>query len=210
MSIKLLIADDHEAVRSGLRNYLTPAAFKIVAEATSGEAAVRLTLKHKPDVVLLDVRMPDGDGLAALSRIKLECPTTPVVMFSAFDDPAFVARCVALGASGFLNKTAPRAEVLAAIEKAAGGEMLWSREELRRASGALAVPRQNGVLEISLTSRESDILKQIADGATNKDIANALSISYETVKENVQVLLRKLGVTDRTQAAVWAVRAGAL
>jgi DNA-binding NarL/FixJ family response regulator len=129
---------------------------------------------------MLDVRMPDGDGLNCLARIKLDQPDTPVVMFSSHDNPTYVARAVALGAAGYIPKSAGRNEIISAIQTAASGESIWSREEL--------------------------VLKQLALGLTNKEIAQSLGISYETVKEHVQHILRKIGVSDRTQAAVWAVR----
>src|SRR5882724_1294596 len=104
MSIRILCVDEHEVVRAGLKSLLAGTDLKIIAEAASGDAAVRMTLKHKPDVVLMDIRMSDGDGLNALGRIKLDRPELPVLMFSGFDNPAYVARAVALGASGYLLK----------------------------------------------------------------------------------------------------------
>lgn len=208
MSIKLLIADDHEVVRTGLKSLLAGTDIKIVAEAAGGEAAVRLALKHNPDVVLLDVRMPDGDGLNALGRIKLDRPNMPVVMFSTYDNPTYVARAVALGANGYVLKGMSKDKLVQAIKTAAAGENAWTREELRRVTGALATPRLSNDVEVPLTQRESEVLRQLAFGLTNKEIAQALHISYETVKEHVQHILRKIGVTDRTQAAVWAVRKG--
>ena len=206
MPIDLLIADDHEVVRAGLKALLQGTDIRVVAEAASGNAALKLAAKHRPDLVLLDVRMPDGDGLNCLARIKLDSPDTPVVMFSTFDNPTYVARAVALGAAGYLTKTASRQEIIDALQTAAGGESIWSRDELRRVTGALAVPRSGAEAEVPLTRRESEVLKQLAFGLTNKEIAQSLGISYETVKEHVQHILRKIGVSDRTQAAVWAVR----
>ncbi len=209
MAIKVLIADDHEVVRCGMRNLIQQAEdIEIVAEATTGTEAVEKTLSGNPDVVLLDIRMSGGDGLTALGRIKLDKPELPVVMISAYDNPTYVARAVALGASGYINKGLPGAEVLDTIRRAARGESAWTREELRRVTGALATPRLNADVEVPLTQRESEVLRQLALGLTNKEIAQALNISYETVKEHVQHILRKVGVTDRTQAAVWAVRRG--
>jgi DNA-binding NarL/FixJ family response regulator len=208
MSIRILLADDHEVVRTGLKSMFSGMEIKILAEAASGAAAVKLALKHRPDVVLLDVRMADGDGLAALGRIKLERPEIPVVMFSGFDNPTYIARAVALGAAGYVLKGASKDKLLDTIRKAAAGQNSWSREELRRVTGALATPRLVSDVEVPLTQRESEVLLQLALGATNKEIAVALKISYETVKEHVQHVLRKIGVTDRTQAAVWAVRHG--
>lgn len=206
MTIKILIADDHEVVRCGLKSLLTGTDIKIIAEATSGTEAVKLALKHNPDVALLDVRMPEGDGLTALGRIKLDRPKMPVLMFSTYDNPTYVARAVALGGAGYVLKTAGHKKLIDSIRQAATGENVWTREELRRVTGALATPRMNADVEVPLTQRESEVLKQLSQGLTNKEIALALHISYETVKEHVQHILRKIGVTDRTQAAVWAVR----
>jgi DNA-binding NarL/FixJ family response regulator len=206
MSIKMVIADDHEVVRAGLKSLFEGTDIRIVAEATSGTAAHKAVVKHRPDLVMLDVRMPDGDGLNCLARIKLDNPEVPVVMFSSHDNPTYVARAVALGAAGYLSKSANRNEIISAIQTAAAGDTIWSRDELRRVTGALAAPRNGADGEVSLTKRESEVLKQLALGLTNKEIAQSLGISYETVKEHVQHILRKVGVSDRTQAAVWAVR----
>jgi DNA-binding NarL/FixJ family response regulator len=206
MPVNVLIADDHEVVRAGLKSLFEDTDIRIVAEATSGNAALKLAVKHRPEVVLLDVRMPDGDGLNCLARIKLDMPNMAVMMFSTFDNPTYVARAVALGAAGYLSKRATRKEIIDAVRTVASGDTIWSRDELRRVSGALAAPRSTADGDVPLTKRESEVLKQLAFGLTNKEIAQSLGISYETVKEHVQHILRKIGVSDRTQAAVWAVR----
>src|SRR5882724_10421596 len=206
MANSIVVADDHEVVRAGLKSLFRDTDIRIVAEADNGMTALKLTLKHKPDLTLLDVRMPDCDGLNCLVRIKLSAPDIPVVMFSGYDNPTYVARAVALGAAGYLSKAASREEILEAIRTASLGETIWKRDELRRVTGALATPRVGANIEVPLTKRENEVLKQLAFGLTNKEIAQALGISYETVKEHVQHILRKIGVSDRTQAAVWAVR----
>jgi DNA-binding NarL/FixJ family response regulator len=206
MAISLVVVDDHEVVRIGLKSLFTGTDIRIVAEADNGAAGLKLTNKHKPDVVLLDVRMPDMDGLNCLARIKLDHPNIPIVMFSGFDNPTYIARAVALGAAGYISKASSKKEILEAIHTAAKGETIWTRDELRRVTGALATPRVGAEVEVPLTKRENEVLKQLAFGLTNKEIAQALGISYETVKEHVQHILRKIGVSDRTQAAVWAVR----
>ena len=208
MSTKLLVADDHEVVRCGLRSLFRDTEIEVVAEAATGEEAVRKALELDLDVVMLDIRMPDGDGLNALGRIKLERPKLPVLMLSTYDNPTYVARAVALGASGYLLKSAESNRIVAAIRSVAAGDNIWTRDELRRVTGALATPRLAADVEVPLTQRESEVLRQLALGLTNKEIAQALAISYETVKEHVQHILRKIGVSDRTQAAVWAVRKG--
>ncbi len=204
--IRILVADDHEVVRCGLRSLLADTDVEIIAEVSTGEEAVKYALEHDLDVVLMDIRMPNGDGLTALGRIKLDKPEMPVLMLSTFDNPTYIARSVALGASGYLLKGATREELVKAIHTAAAGESAWTRDELRRVTGALATPRLAADVEVPLTQRESEVLRQLAYGLTNKEIAQALHISYETVKEHVQHILRKIGVSDRTQAAVWAVR----
>jgi DNA-binding NarL/FixJ family response regulator len=208
MSIKLLIADDHEVVRCGLRSVLAGGDIEIIGEATTGEQAIQMALEKRPDVLLLDIRMPGGDGLNVLGRLKLEAPAIAVLILSTYDNPTYVARAVALGAAGYVLKGTDRAGLIEAIRKASIGESAWTRDELRRVTGALATPRLNADVEVPLTQRESEVLRQLALGLTNKEIAQALHISYETVKEHVQHILRKVGVSDRTQAAVWAVRKG--
>jgi len=204
--IRLLIADDHEVVRSGLKTLVAGTEVKVVGEVATGAEAVKYALENEVDVVLIDIRMPDGDGLTALGRIKLDKPDLPVLILSTYDNPTYIARAVALGASGYVLKGCTRDGLLASIRSAAAGESAWTREELRRVTGALATPRLTADVEVPLTQRESEVLRQLAYGLTNKEIATTLHISYETVKEHVQHILRKIGVTDRTQAAVWAVR----
>ena len=208
MPITLLIADEFEVVRAGLRAMLSGSGIKVVAEASTGKEAVRLTIKHRPDVALLGVRMPDGDGLNALSRITLDRPDQHVLMFSPFYDLSHAARAVILGASGWILSTTTREQLLAAIHTAATGESTWTRQELRSLGRALSTPRQMADTDISLTIREVDVLSGIARGLTNREIAQTMSLSYETIKEHVQHIFRKVGVVDRTQAAVWAVRKG--
>ena len=208
MSIRLMVIDDHEIIRSGVRKMIAGSEIQLIAESNSGENVLAGIAQYHPDVILLDVRLEDGDGLTALGRVKIEHPQIPVLMLSTFDNPTYVARSVALGASGYLLKNSPRDSILEAIRKVAVGENAWTREELRRVTGALATPRVSADIEVPLTHRESEVLEQLAHGLTNKEIALALGISYETVKEHVQHILRKVGVNDRTQVAVWAVRKG--
>jgi DNA-binding NarL/FixJ family response regulator len=208
MKIKLVIADDHEVVRTGLVNMFAGTEVEVAATAENADEAIRQTLKHKPDVVLLDIRMANGDGLTALAQIKSQRPETAVLILSTYDNPTYVARAVSLGASGYLLKGCTKQELLETIRKAAKGESAWSRAELRRVSGALSKRRAPSELDVTLTPRESEVLKLLAGGLSNQEIGDKLGISYETVKEHVQHVLRKLGVADRTQAAVWAVRKG--
>lgn len=208
MTIRVLVADDHEVVRSGLRSMFADTEIEVIAEVATGKAALEAVTEDPPQVVLLDVRMPDVDGLNVLGRLKLDYPDLPVLLLSTYDNPTYIARAVALGAAGYVLKDSGRDVLLDAVRRASTGETIWTREELRRVTGALATPRLAANVEVPLTQRESEVLRQLALGLTNKEIAQALSISYETVKEHVQHILRKVGVTDRTQAAVWAVRKG--
>ena len=123
---------------------------KVVGEVATGAAAVKFALENEVDVVLLDIRMPDGDGLTALGRIKLDKPDLPILILSTFDNPTYVARAVALGASGYLLKGCTRDELLAGIRTAAAGESAWTRDELRRVTGALATPRLTADVEVPL------------------------------------------------------------
>ena len=204
--IQVLVIDDQEVVRAGVKSLLAGTEIKVVAEAATSQAGVTLALEKELDLVLLDVRLPDGDGLTALGRIKLEKPDLPVLLFSAFDNPASIARVIALGASGFLLKGCSRDEFLSTIRAAADGQSIWSKEKLRAASRSLRSPRAGGSLEASLTDSEGDVLRHVANGLTNKQIAEALEVSENMVKDHVKLVLRKLGLTDRTQAALWAVR----
>jgi len=206
MSIRLLIADDHEVVRLGIKSLLADTGIEVVAEAKGGEEAIAGVRQTHPDIVLLDIRMPDMDGLTTLSRLRMEHPQLRILVLSTYDNPTYVARAVALGANGYVLKSSSREDLIAAIRKAASGEDAWTRDELRRVTGALATPRMSAESDVPLTQRESEVLRQLAHGLTNKEIGQALGISYETVKEHVQHILRKIGVNDRTQAAVWAVR----
>ncbi len=208
MSVKVVIADDHEVVRRGLVSLLAGSEVKIVGEAANGEEALKLVRKLKPDVVLLDIRMPGKDGLTALEKIRADMPAVRVVMLSTFDNPTYVARAVAAGAHDYILKGASRAEIVAAITGAAAGQLPARAGELRRVATTMANRVATPDPDIPLTQRETQVLRHMALGLSNKEIAQSLTISVETVKEHVQNVLRKIAVTDRTQAAVWAVRRG--
>jgi len=207
-TIRLLVADDQEVVRSGVKALLVGTEIEVVAEAACSQAAVKLALEMDVNLVLLDIRMPDGDGLTALSRIKLEKPKLPVLLFSAFDNLASITQAIDLGASGFLLKGCSRDEFLNAIRIVAAGENIWNRKRRQTASRSLRTPGRACTLEASLTERESEVLHEIVLGLSNDQIAAKLEINSETVKEHVHNIVRKVGLNDRTQAAVWAVRNG--
>ena len=154
MSIKVMIVDDHEVVRCGISALLASADMEVATEASSGAEALEKLSETPADVVMLDIRIPRGDGLDTLYQIK-QRSQLPVLMFSAFDNPTYVARAVALGASGFLLKTTPKEELLEALRKVAAGQDAWTRDELRRVTGALATPRLNADIEVPLTHEKA-------------------------------------------------------
>jgi DNA-binding NarL/FixJ family response regulator len=208
MSIRVLVADDHEVIRTGMASLLAGSEIEIVAQAANGKEAVEQAAKHKPDVVLLDIRMPDGDGLAALEKLRSRVPESRVVMLSTYDNPTYIARAVALGASDYVLKGSSRDAIINTITAAAQGESPSRAGELRRVAGAMKVRQVLDDDEVPLTQRETQVLRHVALGLSNKEIGRSLEISVETVKEHVQNILRKIAVSDRTQAAVWAVRKG--
>jgi DNA-binding NarL/FixJ family response regulator len=208
MSIRVLIADDHEVVRTGLASLLAESDIEIIADATSGRQAISLTREHKPDVVLLDIRMPDMDGLDALEKIHRESPDVKVVILSTYDNPTYIARAVALGASDYVLKGASRQDILTAIRTVAEGRGPSPAGELGKVAGAMRREVQPASSEVPLTTRETQVLRHLALGLSNKEIGKSLAISIETVKEHVQNILRKVSVADRTQAAVWAIKKG--
>lgn len=213
MSIRLLIVDDHEMIRRGIVEMVASTDVQVVGEAASVEAAVAAARRLKPDVVLLDVRMGGKartgghDGIDAIRRIRSAAPNTRVVMLSAFDNSTYVARAVSAGAHDYIIKTASRKELLEAISGAAKNAAPSRSSAFRRIAGAMA-NREAPSAEVPLTPRETQVLREVARGLSNREIAAALEISIETVKEHVQNLLRKIALHDRTQAAVWAIRHG--
>ncbi len=208
MSIKIVVADDHEVVRSGLVSLFEGSDIQIVAEAASGEQAVEETRKANPDVVLMDIRMPDGDGLSAMEQIRSQSPDIPVVVLSTYDNPTYVARSVALGAADYVLKGSAREQIVGAIQRAASGDNPAGDSVLRQVKEAMAKRRDPNEKELPLTNREMQVLRHVALGLSNREIGRSLGISVETVKEHVQNILRKIDVSDRTQAAVWAVKGG--
>jgi DNA-binding NarL/FixJ family response regulator len=207
MSIKVVVVDDHEVVRLGLRSLFRGSDIAIVSEAATTKQAVEETQKHHPDVVLMDIRMGENDGLAALEKLRKKTPDIPVVMLSMYDNPTYVARSVALGAVDYVLKGSPREALISAIERAAKGEGPAEGSMMERVKDAMA-RRGDRDDDIPLTNRELQVLRHVALGLSNREIGRSLGISIETVKEHVQNILRKLDVSDRTQAAVWAVKKG--
>ena len=208
MSIRLLICDDHEVIRTGLASLLAGTEIQIIGEAANGKDALRIAQKEKPDVILLDIRMPDGDGLSTLEKLRAKVPESKVVMLSTYDNPTYIARAVALGAADYALKGSSREDLIATITAAAAGESPSRAGELKKIAAAMKVRQAIDDDDVPLTQRETQVLRHVALGLSNREIGKSLEISVETVKEHVQNILRKIAVSDRTQAAVWAVRKG--
>jgi two-component system, NarL family, response regulator LiaR len=203
-AVRVLLVDDHPVVRQGLRALLsTQDGIEVVGEADDGEAAVAAAERLSPDVVLMDVVMPGMDGVEALRRIGERRPQTRVVMLTSYADERRAMEAVDAGASGFLLKDASPRDVAAAIRAAHRGEAVLHPSV---AAKLLAERRRPPAAHADLTARELEVLRLIARGLQNKQIAAQLHVSEKTVKTHVSAILRKLDVTDRTQAAVYAVR----
>ena len=215
--IKVLLVDDHPVVREGLRTMLSTAPdIEVVAEAGDGLEAIERTNEHCPHVVLMDLRMPNMDGLEATRRIKSQLPSTSVIVLTIYDNDAYVVDAVRAGAGGYLLKDASKDLLIHTIRAVNSGGMLIKTDLLREAILSLsdAVGDQlkgksgDATALQDLTARELDVLRLLIRGQTNKKIGEALFISEDTAKKHVQTIMLKLGVSDRTQAAVKAVRAG--
>lgn len=181
---------------------------EVVAEAGTCEETIDRALREKPDVALVDVRFGEADGLDLVDSLRTKLPQLRVVILSTYDNPTYLARAAALGCSDYLLKGASRAEILAAIARAVKREPPGEHGALRGVKKNLALRRADPAANSPLTDRESQVLRHIAVGLSNRDIGLALGISIETVKEHVQNILRKLGCADRTAAAVLALRNG--
>ncbi|MFC4112676.1 response regulator [Nonomuraea zeae] len=201
--IRVLIADDHPVVRQGLRTFLDlQDDITVVGEAGDGEQAVELVGELAPDVLLLDLKMPVLDGLGALER--LAGSATRVVVLTSVSDPSDVGPAMRAGAAGFLYKDVDPIALVQAVRAVHGGQVLLAPE----AAEAMLAPAGGGLTPALLTEREREVLALIAAGRSNREIARSLAVAEKTVKTHVSNVLMKLGVQDRTQAALYAVRHG--
>jgi DNA-binding NarL/FixJ family response regulator len=202
--IRLLISDDHPVVRAGIGGMLSGEEdFEVVAEATNGSEAVDLANRMKPDVILMDLRMPEMDGVEAISRIKERHPEMNILVLTTYESDADVLRALERGATGYMLKDAPREDLFEAIRATAEGKSPLSPEVAAR-----LVQRVREPVDELLSTREIEILELVAGGASNKDIAKQLWISDTTVKSHVLHIFNKLEVTDRTAAVTVALRRG--
>ncbi|HZO91085.1 MAG TPA: response regulator transcription factor [Chthonomonadaceae bacterium] len=207
--ITVLLVDDHAIWRGGVRSMLEDTEFQVVGEASSGKEALELVDTLHPQLVLLDIRMAGSDGLDTLQALKQKHPDIAVIMLTTYDNPTFMARAVAGGAAGYLLKGVGLEELLEALRAVANGEMLLNAQDLVRSLRGLSEQAAGSEDLIEpLTEREAEVLRLLATGLNNRDIASVLFIAESTVKTHVEHILGKLGVSDRVQAAVWAARHG--
>lgn len=204
--IRLLIVDDHPVVLAGLRAmFAGQADFAVVGEAANGAAAVELTARLLPDVVLMDLRMTKMDGAAATAEIKKQHPKTSVLILTTYESNADILRAIEAGATGYLLKDTPREQLFSAIVDVAQGKSVLASEVTTRLLRHIHAP-----MEASLSEREIAVLTLVARGSSNKEIGRALHISEATVKSHLIRIFGKLGVTDRTAATTIAIERGLL
>ena len=210
--ITLLIADDHPMVRAGLKSMLSDSRISVVGEANSGREALEMIEKLKPQVTLMDIRMPDMDGIQALEAVRAAKLDTRVIMVTTYRSTAYLLRSLSAGAAGFVLKDISREELLAAVYSVAQGTSLvdsqFLQDVLRRLESVEKTDEAPEELVESLTAREMDILRLMVEGLTNQAIGDVLGLSAGTVKGYAQTVMHKLGTNDRTQAAVKAIRMG--
>jgi NarL family two-component system response regulator LiaR len=206
MSIRILIADDHGIVRQGLRMYLgSDPEIEIIGEARNGAEALKLAHQLHPDVVLMDLLMPVMDGIAATSAIRRELPDTEVVALTSVLEDAAVVEAIRAGAIGYLLKDTEAHELRRAIKAAATGQVQLSPQAAARLIREVRTPENS---KAALTERETVVLRLLAQGLSNKEIAQSLNVGEQTVKTHVSHILEKLAVPSRTQAALYAMRTG--
>lgn len=205
MSIRVLIVDDHSVVRQGLRMFLSlDPELEIVGEAVNGEEALTLAGQLKPDVVLMDLIMPVMDGITATEAIRREMPDVEVIALTSVLEDAAVVGAIRAGAIGYILKDTQAEELCLAIKAAAAGQVRLSPQAAARLMHEVSIPDTPDLL----TDRETDVLRLLAEGKSNKEIATTLQIGDSTVKSHISSILMKLGVPSRTQAALYAVRNG--
>jgi len=205
MTIRIVIADDHSVVRRGLRMFLKQdPELEVVGEATNGAEAVHLARLLLPDIVLMDLLMPVMDGITATATIRSELPDTEVLALTSVLEDASVVGAVRAGAIGYLLKDTDAEALCRAIKAAGAGQVQLTPQAAARLMQVVSVPESPE----ALTERETDVLRLLAQGQANKQIARSLNIAEKTVKVHVSNILSKLGVQSRTQATLYAIRTG--
>lgn len=204
--VSILIVDDHPVVRTGLRGMLAERDdFEVVGEAGTGQEAVRLTSALKPDVILMDLRMPEMSGVEAIAQIKKLKISSHILVLTTYDHDSDILSAIEAGATGYLLKDTPREELFRAIVATSKGESVLAPVVASRLMGRMRAPAQE-----SLSAREIEVLKLVAGGASNKEIGRQLHISEATVKYHLIHIFGKLGVDDRTAAVTKALERGIL
>ena len=209
MAIRVLLADDHALVRQGIRELLADAGeFDVVGEAATGNEALQVALATRPDVVLLDIHMPSGDGLWATAELTRELPSTRVLILTVSTEDEHLRESLRHGATGYVLKSSPADTLFQAIREVARGETtVPGTIASRMLANLYRHGHHHGAgAEAGLSARETDVLRLLSRGATNRQIAEALEISENTVKAHLKGVLRKLGVANRVEAAGWALR----
>lgn len=218
-AITLLIVDDHPVFRQGLRDvFATDPLAEVIGEAADSQVALELAAQLRPDVVLMDINLPGASGLQATTRLLDFAPETKVVMITGYDEPEQIFHSLRAGASGFCSKDTPPELLIRTVHSVTAGDYMiqgralteeevhaWLEKRLDR-FGKRPLPGEPGEETVSLSPREMEILELICQGASNKSIARQLGISYQTVKNHVTAVLQKLGVKDRTQAVLYALK----
>ncbi len=212
MALRLLLADDHPLIREGLKASLQDQGFTVVAEAEDGKAAVNLTLEHRPDVVVMDIGLPELDGLEAVRRIVKARPNAKVMVLTAHDDENMRRAARDAGAMAYVVKNASTKEITEAVRALARGESMLGKPDkpkyVNRVAQLDAYFQTNQPDDPILTKREQEVLQLFANGKSTIEVARALTISQKTVKNHLTSIYQKLNVRDRTEAVLLAVRMG--
>jgi DNA-binding NarL/FixJ family response regulator len=208
MPIRILLADDHSVVREGLRMFLSrDPELEVIGEASDGAEAVELAKQLRPDVVLMDVLMPVMDGITATVEIRRDLPDTEVIALTSLLDDTSVVRAIRAGAIGYLLKDTQASELLRAIKAASAGQVQLSPQAAAYLMKEVRTPEPPSAPD-ALSDRETEVLKLVAQGKANKEIARDLTLGESTVKSHVSAILVKLGVQSRTQAVIYAAQNG--
>ncbi|WP_462380163.1 response regulator [Pseudomonas sp. Marseille-QA0892] len=208
--LRLVLADDHEVTRAGFISMLEGCdAFEVIGQAPDGDTALRLCESLNPDIAIIDIRMPGTNGLGVARLLQQRQPTLKVVMFTMYDSPEHLEAAIAAGAVGYLLKDATREEVISALQRVAAGEEALNSAVSARLLRRIADRTSSGAPpSAALTNRERQVLGLVAGGFSNREIGEKLGIAAGTVKAHVERLIGKLGVADRTQAAVRGIALG--
>ena len=212
-AIRTLLADDQYLIREGIASLLElEDGVEVVGMAANGQEAVEKALQHKPDVILMDVRMPEMNGVEATAKLRQSLPSCQVIMLTTFDDEEYIVQSLLAGACGYLMKDIPPADLARAVKLASAGVLQLAPDVAGKLIGSLKAKqekvRQKEAVEHDLTPRELEVLRLLAKGASNKEIAKQFDVSEGTVKNHVSNILMRLELRDRTQAAVYAVEHG--